>query len=127
MAAPESSPLEMKPRAPLPRTSGPKSEESRLDVSTTAGAPWFAVMRCGDREAVEVREVDVEQHEIGVQLPRRRDPAGAVRRLADHVVALRLEQHAGGRAERRVVVDDEDGRHHYFQYSVTAFTGRVYG
>ena len=31
MAAPDSSPLEMNPRAPLPATSGPKSEESRLD------------------------------------------------------------------------------------------------
>src|SRR3954464_12548356 len=44
-AAPESSPFGMNPRAPLRWTRGPKSELSRLDVSTTAGAPSTLVMR----------------------------------------------------------------------------------
>src|SRR4051812_20259834 len=44
-AAPESSPFGMNPRAPLRCTSGPKSELSRLEVSTTAGAPSTLVIR----------------------------------------------------------------------------------
>ena len=115
MAAPESSPFEMKPRAPLPATSGPKSEESRLEVRTTTGAPLLAVIRARDGEAVEVGEVDVEEHEVGVQLVRPARSRSAVRRLADDVVALGLEQHSCRRAEGRVVVDDEDGRHHWFK------------
>jgi hypothetical protein len=44
-----------------------------------------------------VGEVHVEQDEIGVQSPRLAERGGAVGRLADHVVALRLEDEAGGR------------------------------
>ena len=62
--------MEMKPRAPLPETSGPKSDESRLEVRTTAGAPVVGGDPLGDLEAVEVGEVDVEEHEVGVQLDR---------------------------------------------------------
>ena len=111
-AAPESSPFGMKPRAPQRCTSGPKSEQSRLDVRTTAGAPSTLGDARRDVEAVEVREVDVEQHEVGVQLAGRSDGAEAVRRLADHVEALALQQEASGRPEGRVVVDDEDLRAH---------------
>src|SRR5262245_14790054 len=67
---------------------------------------------CGDLlgylEAVEVRKVDVEQDEVRVQAMGLGDGSRAVGGLADHVVALCLEQHPGGRPKRRVIVDDED-------------------
>src|SRR4051812_18594218 len=43
-----------------------------------------------DVEAVEVREVDVQQHQIGMELPCRSDGAHAVRGLTDHVEPLAL-------------------------------------
>ena len=67
MAAPESSALEMKPRAPLPDTSGPKSDESRLEIEDHGRSAVVGGDPLGDVEAVEVGEVDVEQHEVGVQ------------------------------------------------------------
>src|SRR5215207_3662860 len=44
--------------------------------------------------------------------------AQAVLRLADHVEALALEQHAGAGPEARVVVDDQDGSGHLAQIVV---------
>src|SRR4051812_42258408 len=44
-AAPDSSALGMKPTAPLRPTSGPKSEPSRLETSTTVGPPLRPVSR----------------------------------------------------------------------------------
>ena len=66
----------------------------------------------GDLEAVEVREVDVEQHQVGMQPTGLHDRRRAVRRLADDVVALGLQQHPGGRPEGRMIVDDENGGAH---------------
>ena len=62
-------------------TSGPKSDESRLEIRTTAGGAVVGGDALGHVEAVEVGEVDVEQHEVGVQLRGARDrrsvPSGA--------------------------------------------------
>ena len=108
MRAADSSPLGTKPLAPLAPTSGPNSRGSRLEVSTTFGvAPSSADAR-RDVEPVEVGEVDVEQDEVGVQLARGLEAAGAVLGLADDVEALVLQQQARRGAEARVIVDDED-------------------
>ena len=111
MRAPESSALGTNPRAPLRATSGPKSDESRLETSTMSG-PLPFVRRRGDVEAVDVRQLDVEQHEVGPQAARLGDAGGAVGGLADDVEALRLQQHARARTKGGVVVDDEDGQSH---------------
>src|SRR5436190_1519279 len=66
----------------------------------------------GDLEAVEVREVDVEKHQIRVQAAGLHDGRRAVRSLADHVVALGLQQHPGGGPEGRMIVDYENGGAH---------------
>ena len=111
MRAPESSALGTKPRAPERATSGPKSDESRLETSTIAGPAAVGEPR-GDVEAVDVGQLDVEQHEVGAQALGLGDPGRAVGRLADDVEPLGLEQHAGARTEGGVVVDDEDGQGH---------------
>ena len=48
----------------------------------------------GDLEPVEIRQLDVEQHQIGLQLLRRSDCCMTVAGLTDHVEALGLEQAA---------------------------------
>ena len=111
MRAPESSALGTKPRAPERATSGPKSDESRLETSTIAGSGAVGEAR-GDVEAVDVGQLDVEQHELRAQALGLGDAGRAVGGLADDVEPLGLEQHAGARPEGRVVVDDEDGQGH---------------
>ena len=63
-AAPESRSLGRKPRAPLRRISSAESDQSRLEVRTTAGAPSSPVSRRRDVEAVLVGELDVEQDDV---------------------------------------------------------------
>src|SRR5256885_9560064 len=65
-----------------------------------------------DVEPIQVGKVHVEQHELGVQLGRRLQRGGPALGLADHVEPLGLEEQAGARAERRVVVHDQDGMRH---------------
>ena len=66
MRAPESSALGTNPRAPERATSGPKSDESRLETSTMSG-PLPLVSCAGDLEAVDVGQLDVEEDEVGPQ------------------------------------------------------------
>jgi hypothetical protein len=107
MAAPDSSPLGTKPRAPLSATSLPKSQASRLEVSTMAVAVAFQA--AGDREAVGVGQLNVEEHHLRTQPLRRRQRGRSVLRLAHHIESLRLEQHPHRRPKARVIVDDQDG------------------
>src|SRR5918999_4584906 len=66
----------------------------------------------GHLRPVDVRELHVEKDDVGHELPDRKEGALSVLGLADHVESLRFEQHAGARAEARVIVDDEHrGRH----------------
>ena len=97
------------PLAPLAR-SGPPSPTSRGWRSARPRARRRrSVSLRGDLESVEVRELDVEQDQVGAQpLAPRRSPC-AVARLADHLVAVGLEQQARAGAESLVVVDDENG------------------
>src|SRR4029453_616986 len=65
-----------------------------------------------DLQSVDVRELHVEQHHVRMQLVDRLERGLAVLGLADHPVALGLEQHARARPEARVIVDYEDGPGH---------------
>ena len=106
-AAPHSSALGTKPRAPLPTASAPYSAASRVDVMTTTGAPGAAAQLGRDREAARVGQLQVEQHQVGREALRGGDARRAVRGLADHREALGLEQPARPGAEPAVVVDDQ--------------------
>jgi len=63
----------------------------------------------GDREPVEVGQLDVEQDDVGAQLSHRSERGRSVRSLADDVERARLEQRASRSPKRAVVVDDEHG------------------
>ena len=106
--SPDSSALGTNPRAPERVTSGPKSEPSRLETRITVGALAAPGEPRGDVEAVDVGELDVEQHDLGVQPAGLGQRLGAVSGFADHVETLGFEQYARAGAERRMVVDDED-------------------
>src|SRR5262249_40091614 len=56
-------------------------------------------------------QLDVEQHDVGVELAGDAERLAPVGGLADHVEALGLEQPARYAAEARVVVDDDDRGH----------------
>ncbi len=66
----------------------------------------------GNGEAVDIREHDVEQDDIGLQVHRRPKTSGTVGCLAHDENLLRLEQESGGMAELDMVVDDQDGHRH---------------
>ena len=55
-----------KPRAPLRAISSAESDQSRLEVSTTAGGAPLAGDPLGDLEAIEVGQLDVEQDDVRV-------------------------------------------------------------
>jgi hypothetical protein len=65
-----------------------------------------------DVEAVDVRELHVQEDELRTQPVGLRDGAGAVHGLADDLESLGFQEDPGARPERRVVVDDEDGAVH---------------
>ena len=73
----------------------------------TAGAPGLPAQLRGDREPGRVRELEVEQHEVGRAAARGGDAGGGVRGLADHGEALGLEQPPCPRTEAAVIVDDQ--------------------
>ena len=102
----------MNPRTSQRSRTGPRSARSRLEVSTIAGPDPLARQAGGDLDSVDVRELNVEQHHVRAQLLYGAQRGLAVLGLADHVEALRLEQHAGARPEARVIVDDENGPGH---------------
>jgi hypothetical protein len=98
---------------------GPAAADERAEVRRVAardeddgGRAVEGRDALGHGEPVEVGQVDVEQHDVRAEAAGLVDAALAVRGLADHVVALRLQEHARRRPEGRVVVDDEDGRGH---------------
>jgi hypothetical protein len=63
---------------------------------------------CGDGEPVLVRELDVEEHEVGLQAPDRLDGRAAVRSLADHLESVGEQQCLDRRTEAGMIVDDQD-------------------
>src|SRR5436305_11180804 len=99
--------------------SGPGGLDQRTEVSAvTTGdqdhhGTWLIVAHtAGDLEAVDVRQLDVEQDQVGSERPALLDRRAPVLSLADDVEALRLEQQLGARAEGGVIVDDQDRRGH---------------
>ena len=107
--------------------SRPAALDERAEVGAVAardeddGGPAAAVRQAGgDLEAVDVRELHVEQHELRRELGGSSKRGRPVLGLADDLEALGLEQRPGVRPEARVVVDDQnvhvglivaDGRH----------------
>jgi hypothetical protein len=63
----------------------------------------------GDREAVPVRKLDVEQEHVRLESAGCRNGLASVGSFADHLVASRLEQLPRVGAEDWMVIDDEDG------------------
>jgi hypothetical protein len=61
---------------------------------------------CGDVEAVDVGQLDVEQDHLGLEPSGLRERRRTVGSLTDHVEALRFEEDSRSRAERRMVVHD---------------------
>ena len=74
------------------------------------GARLLRELAC-DLEPVEVREVHVEQDDVGAEPVRRLDRRVPVLGLAHDHVAVELEDAPGAAAEAGVVVDDEDRGH----------------
>ena len=86
---------------------------SVLAVSITIGTPDSARICAADVDAVDAREHQVEQHEVGLVLPERRQSAvtvGAEERF-EALTAQHDAQHLG---QCCVVVDDEHASPHVF-------------
>ena len=66
----------------------------------------------GDVESVDVRELNVEQDDVGAVSTDRGERGRAVGRLADHLVARIFEHAPRARPETGVVIDDQDGPRH---------------
>src|SRR2546421_535137 len=97
------------------RSSRPAALDERAEVGAVPardqddGGPSAAVREArGDLEAVEVRELHIEEHELRRELGGRAKRRRAVLGLADDHEALGLEERARIRAEARVVVDDQN-------------------
>ena len=94
-ADPDSSDLGMKPRTPSRPARIPRSSTSRLEVSTIARRAAVLRQPGGHLEAVDVRQLHVEQDHVRMKPVDGLEGAHAVLRLADHLEALALEQHRG--------------------------------
>ena len=68
----------------------PKSVAERIEVSTTGGAPLSACEALHYFEAVDVRQVDVDEDDVRVEPGRGGDAVEAGQRLSDDVEALCL-------------------------------------
>ena len=79
----------------------------RLDTSTTAGGSTRAGEDGGNREAVDIRKLNVEQHEVGAQLTARADRLGPVGGLPHDQEPVRRQDLARDRSEGRMIVDDQ--------------------
>src|SRR5262249_12104232 len=66
----------------------------------------------GDVEAVDSRELHVEQNEVGLKIPGVLHSRLPVPGLADDVIALCLQERPGTGPKARVVVDDQNCHNH---------------
>ena len=78
----------------------------------TPGPSRHASERGTHVESGHVRELDVEEDEIGPELPHGLERRDAVGGLAHDVEPLGLEHRTGRRPEARMVVDDQHGAGH---------------
>ena len=106
--SPDSSALGTKPRAPEPGHE--RAEVGRVAARDEDDDRAVVVARepGGDVEAVDVGQLDVEQDDLRLEPSGLGQRGRAVRRLSDHVEALGLEKDSRSRAERRMVVHDQD-------------------
>jgi hypothetical protein len=102
-----SSALATKPRPSDSATSGPKSAPSLVDARTIAAAELAPQPR-RDLEPVDVRQLDVEEHDIWFEAERLGESRLAVARGSDEGEAVGLQHPPCDGPERRVVVDDQD-------------------
>ena len=65
-----------------------------------------------DRKAVDPRKLDVEQHHLRPQAPRRLQRGVPIRGLSDDIEAVNLEQCSRSSPEVGVVVDDQQAPAH---------------
>ena len=97
----------MNPRALLAPSRRRYEEASRLEVEHDHRRIVVAGELLAHREAVEVGQLDVQEHERGLERARHRERGGAVVCLTDDLEPLGLEQRAGEHAEVSVIVDDQ--------------------
>ena len=89
-------------------------------MRTTSGACTLTAKQVGHGEPVEIRQLDVEQHDVGAQPLHFVERVVSAGSLADNVETFRLQQRAGSIAERLMVVNNQHGRAHHTQSSQTA-------
>src|SRR5437868_8203736 len=78
----------------------------------------------GRFQSVDPWQIDVHQHQVGVQLLARRDRGFPGLRLADHVEAVGgLDHRSRGFPKRRLIVDDQYSYCHKSRYRMTGFAG----
>jgi hypothetical protein len=77
----------------------------------------------GDREAVGVGQVYVQQHQIGSQIRRLGQRPCAVHGFTNHVQPVALQKSASDRAESFVVINDQNAWPH--RLSVACLTSAV--
>ena len=94
-------------------TREPRSVGARIAARRQDDERWRAIDgECArDLEALDVRQADVEQHEVGPKRARGGEAGRSVGRFADDAEAVGLEDRSCLNAEGTVVVDDEDGVH----------------
>ena len=90
-------------------TLAPRSACLEIRSWPAAGA---AAQAPGDLDPVEVRQADVEQHDLWAKPLDGFQPFGAGAALADHVEAVGFEQGSRGVAEPGVIIDYENGLRH---------------
>ena len=82
-------------------------------MSTTTSHDGAASrMRGKGRQSVGAGHRQVEQHEVGGELPRPVDRLTAVLRVTGDLEAVLLQQRSERLPRQRVVVDDQDARGH---------------
>ena len=102
----------MKPLAGLRSRRLASSAASRLEVSTTIGPARVVGEPFGDYEAVDVRQHDVQQHDIGPLSVDRRQRRGSVTDLTNDREPVGLQQATGEPTEPGVVIDDQHRPRH---------------
>ena len=80
-------------------------------MSTTNGGGPSTASCSGDFEALDVRQADVEEDELGSEGSGGFEAGQAVGRFTDDLEPLGREESACLNAEARAVIDDEDGVH----------------
>ncbi|MCY1415373.1 hypothetical protein D9M71_308520 [compost metagenome] len=64
-----------------------------------------------DIQAVQQRQVDIDDQQVGVQVDGHRQRVDAIHRLADHLIPLAFQQQAHGVPGNRMLVGDQNSAH----------------